>query len=866
MNNTLRFFSLVSLFGLFAANPAFAQVSTGHKFFKLGQYEEAFAAYNQDRDHDTKAAEALYGLSTVYNQEAYSGYNPDSSWYCLSKAQIKKRKLPFSKQKKLRKQGYDEAFVSKMKSELREKAVRKAVAEGNIAALDQVLVVYKPLNNKQRQTIMTARNVMALGEIETGYGFDSLVTFLKQYQSSILEYTPELAPRIGQAAWRLYFSQKDSTDTYDILSLLRQFPGLASRADLPLSNALIKQPYIIETEAQLQESQLNEMPQTMRSIYFYYWLSGEREDLEDFKTRYPGFSQSFGVVKEVELADRAPGGIFTYSEADRERFEAFIREAAPRQSAIKTLHQMIEPDVKAKNWQAAIAKVERLSDAFPEDDPRITGLLRMLKQPEEKGIVPQPLAGAVNSELGEYSPVISANGQYLYFCRNEREVDNGSSGNENIYYARNEGGQWVDVKPAGPWKDPRIHEAPLDISADGSTLILFKSGTLMYSEKQKLGWSKEELFFEKETTPEWRGAASVAATREAVVFEARRKNCFGLKKDNNIDIFVSLKEANGAWGAPINLGSVINTPFNDRSPFLHPDMRTLYYSSEGHGSMGGMDVYKTTRIGDGWLEWSAPENLGKAINTSGDDWGYRISTDGAMAYFAADAQNGKEDIFSVSLPEAARPQAVGTISGKLTGLDGKPIVAKIEVRDLETNEKIDEIAPDPETGEYYIVVPLGKIYGYVVNGASYFPVSGSIDLRKVNNAQNVIENIEAPSIPEMAEESVAVPLKNIFFDHDKSSLKPESSTQLAQLVAFLKSNSYKIELAGHTDNTGAAQYNLELSKNRASAVRQYLVQQGCDGSRIEALGMGMSKPVASNDTESGRAQNRRVEIRITKVK
>ncbi|NUO00449.1 MAG: OmpA family protein [Saprospiraceae bacterium] len=865
MNYTPNFLYLLAFVWLFSGSAAHAQVSAGHRFFAQAKYEEAYSAYAKDKDNEKKGAESLYGLANVFNQEAFSGYNPDSSWFYLNKAQIKKRKLSSSAQNSLRKKGYDEAYVSKLKGELREKAVRQAIARGSTQALDQVMETYKPLNNKQKQTIVTARNVLALSQIESDYGYDSLVTFLKKYQSSILEYTPEMAPRIQQSAWRLYFMKYDSTHTRDVLLLLRDFPSLAAQADLPLSKALAQRPYIVETEMQLKETQLREMPQTMRTIYFYYWLSGEEPDLTNFQNRYPAFAQSVGIDKELELAARIPKQGFPFSEVDREQYETFIRDAAPRHSAVRILHQMIEPDVKAKRWQAAIRQVESLRSFFPEDDIRITGLLRTLKAPSVAGILPEPLKGTANTELGEYAPVISANGQYLYFCRNEND-SGGNSGNENIYVASNKDGQWVDARPAGNWKDPYVHEAPLDISADGTMLLLFKSGTLMYSFKEQLGWSKEQLFFEKGNTPEWRGAASVAATREAVVFEARRKDCFGIRKDGNIDIFVALKEADGSWSEPINLGAAINTPFNDRSPFLHPDMRTLYFSSEGHGSIGDMDVYKTTRVGDGWLEWTPPVNLGKEINTSGDDWGYRISTDGVMAYFAADAKNGKEDIFSVILPDAARPEAVGTISGKLMGLDGKPIAAKIEIRDLATNEKIDVISPDPQTGEYYIVVPLGKIYGYVVSGESYFPVSGSVDLRRITSAQNKVENIIAPSVAEMEKESVAVPLKNLFFDHDEATLKAESNAQLAQLVAFMKSTPYRIEIAGHTDNTGSATYNLELSRNRANAVRQYLIQQGCEANRIEAFGLGMANPVASNDTESGRAQNRRVEIRIAKAK
>jgi len=857
MNYTLKSLTLLTA-ALLWCNGSFAQVAAGHKLQKQGQYEAAFAAYNKDLGAPDQEAEALYGLATVFNQEGFSGYNPDSAWHCLSKAQIKKRKLSSSKQQKLRKKGFDETFVRTMKTELREKAVRFAVAKSDPVVLDQVMETYKPLSNKQRQTILTARNVLALGQIENEYGYDSLLNFLSKYNESIQQYTPELVPRISQSAWRLYFIKHDSTNVRDILGLLREFPVLSVRADVPLSKALLATPFVLETEAALNEVKLNAMPQTARIIYFHYWLAGEEEDLKSFESRYVSYARAFGVEKEIELAKKMPSASFVYNEGLRPEYEAFIKEAAPRQSAIKALQHIIEPDVNSRKWQAAIEKVESVRSAFPEDDKRILKMLEVLRQ-KEQGIKSKTIEGEVNSPAGEYVPVISANGQYLYFCRQEKD-------GENIYFARNEGGKWVDAKPAGKWNTPYVNEAPLDLSADGSTLILFKEGKVMYSQKERFGWSEEELFFQKDRISEWQGAVSVAANREAAIFEARRKDRFGIKKDANIDLFLSLQQPDGSWGPGINLGAVINTPFNDRSPFLHPDMRTLYFSSEGHGSLGGMDVYKTTRIGDGWLEWSEPVNLGKEINTPGDDWGYKITTDGSTAYFAADVKNGKEDIFSVQLPEAARPKAVGTISGKLLGLDGKPLAAQLEIRDLESNEKIGTVTPDPQTGEYYIVVPLGKMYGYVVSGETYFPVSGSVDLRKASNAQAVIEDITVPSVSEMAKESVTVPLKNLFFDHDQYTLKPESSAQLEQLVAFMKSTSYYIEIVGHTDNNGAPEYNLELSQNRANAVREYLVQQGCDGKRIEATGFGISKPLASNTTEAGRAQNRRVEIRIAKAR
>ena len=291
-------------------------------------------------------------------------------------------------------------------------------------------------------------------------------------------------------------------------------------------------------------------------------------------------------------------------------------------------------------------------------------------------------------------------------------------------------------------------------------------------------------------------------------------------------------------------------------------MRTMYFSSSGHGGIGNLDVYMTTRIGDGWDKWTTPVNLGKEINSYAHDWGYRISTDGATAYFSIGTYNNREDIYQVEVPERFRPDPVSTISGLVTGLDGQPINATLIIEDLTTDEKIKEVQPDPETGRYIITLPAGRLYSYTIAGKNLYPISNNIDLRTNEQGIAIQEQIKVPTLGQIQNGGLVLPLKNLFFDTDKYEIKSISHKELNRLTNLIKKYKLIVEIAGHTDNVGTPEYNRALSQSRADAARTYLIEQGISPEQIIATGYGMEQPVATNETEAGRAQNRRVEIRF----
>ncbi|MFN3306921.1 MAG: OmpA family protein, partial [Candidatus Kapaibacteriota bacterium] len=324
-------------------------------------------------------------------------------------------------------------------------------------------------------------------------------------------------------------------------------------------------------------------------------------------------------------------------------------------------------------------------------------------------------------------------------------------------------------------------------------------------------------------------------------------------------------KTDSGWSTPINLGTTINTPYAERSPYLHPDGKTLYFSSDGHPGLGRLDVFKSVRVReDSWTEWSEPINLGKEINTILDDWGYKISLRGDSAFFASHWRTdgyGGWDLYTVALPKFAKPQKFATVRGKIIDHTGKFLSAKINIEDLTTGKNVGSYTSSTEDGSFLLVLPLGRNYGYYAEKSGYFPLSNNLDLTYFERDTNIFLDLIMYPIDFLVERQKKVRLNNIFFDFDKYELKPESFPELNRVVKILNENpDFRIHIEGHTDSIGTNEYNLQLSRKRAEAVRNYLVAKGIATYRIAIFGFGSTIPIATNETEEGRALNRRVEI------
>ncbi len=826
----------------------------GEKLLQEGKYEAARTAFEASLEQEEAPVTVLVGLARLYSDEAYSAYNPDTAFVYLREAQGHIRSLSKGQQRRLEKEGLDNALLRQLKAEIREKGLNYALAKGHSHSLLHYMEHYQRLSYELEKEAMRAFLLSRLQEVKQAGKYQPLKDFALAYEGEIKEYQPEMQPEIQRALFQAFFGARDSSNLMDLYAFLADFPDAAAYIDGPLSQALQEKPLITQAENYIRQANHRQMPQTIRLIYYYHYITGEWGDLLGFQNRYPFYADSFNIQAALTIARSAPDLKLGFTDGRLAAYQRYIELAAPTHKAFRALQQLIARDLGQKNWEAAIATLEQYAPLFKDGPEKVEPLIEVLRRPEE-GITASSVGDAVNSTDGEYTPVLSADGQRLFFCRY-------TDGSEDIYFSEWKENAWEEARAITELNTSGSHEAPLAISADGTTLLMYDGGVVKYTDKLQEGWSPPRSFFSEEHTPEWQGSTTFASNREAVIFAARNLDVIGARNADNIDLFVSLRQPDGSWGAPVNLGKTINTPFEDRSPFLHPDMRTLYFSSAGHSGLGNLDVYVTRRIGDGWAEWPEPVNLGKEANLPGRDWGYKISTDGSTAYFSANAPGKREEIYQMPVPEAYRPEPVTAISGTLSGLDGHPLSAEIVLEDLSTGEPAGTVKPDPETGAFFITLPAGKLYSYTVRGEGLYPQSNNIDLREGSTGATIREDIAVPTVAEIRQGDITLPLKNLFFETGKHAIRPESFPELNRLAELIKTYSLSVEIAGHTDNVGSAEYNRRLSQNRAQAARNYLIGQEVAPEAISAAGYGFQQPVADNESEEGRALNRRVEIRF----
>jgi len=499
----------------------------------------------------------------------------------------------------------------------------------------------------------------------------------------------------------------------------------------------------------------------------------------------------------------------------------------------------------------------------------------------------------INSKFIDHGPVISADESILVFT-SRREGGTGQALDEqgllfeDIYISYNKNGQWTPPQNIGKPINTDGHDASIAISPDGSQIFIYRDsdngkGDIFVSTFQDGKWSKPQDLGKNINTKADEKSISMTADGSTIYFTSDRDGGLG-----GLDIYMSKKDKKGKWGVPVNLGKPINTEYDDDAPFIHPDGRTLYFSSKGHAGMGWYDIYKSTLLPDG--TWSEPENLGYPINTADDDIYFVLSADNKHGYYASEREGGEgeTDIYRISMPE---PEKLAEVSGKsisdkkepgkkklvsiakieafnpITILKGTvtdaltkdPLESKLLIIDNEKNEVIHEVTTNSLTGGYLVILPSGKNYGIAVEKKDYLFHSENFDIPESTNYQEIVKDVE---LKKMAVGTKIV-LRNIFFDFDKATLRPASTAELERLYELLvKFPSLKIEISGHTDNKGSADYNKNLSEKRAKAVVDYLINKGINASRLVYAGYGFDRPIESNDTEEGRQLNRRTEFEV----
>lgn len=470
----------------------------------------------------------------------------------------------------------------------------------------------------------------------------------------------------------------------------------------------------------------------------------------------------------------------------------------------------------------------------------------------------------INTADDESMPSLTADGKYLCFTKH---FGKGIYQDEDIYWSLNTASGFAPaIGVSSMINTEQYIEGAQNISASGKYLFFTSAdrrdglGSADIYMARKVGdvWERANNLGSPVNTPGYETQPFITADGKALYFSSTRSDGEG-----GTDIYVSYLNADGTWGKPQNLGKTINTMFDEMRPFLHADGKTLYFSSRGHAGMGNFDLYMSTLQADG--SWGLPVNLGYPINTAGDELGIYITPDGSTGYFASERDGGfgQMDIYRFEMPVGVRPGYTTYIKGNVFDSESRePIQANVQVYDLETGKLYASMSADKVNGNFLSTLPTGKKYGIQVMKDGYLFYSQHISLENVTQGTPFEVNIGLKKI-KVGEKIV---LNNVFFDTEKYDLKNESVAELETVLKLLQKNpTLKIEIGGHTDNTGTESKNRELSEKRAQSVYNYLAEKGIESTRMTFKGFASSKPVADNSTEEGKAKNRRTELVVTGI-
>ena len=555
------------------------------------------------------------------------------------------------------------------------------------------------------------------------------------------------------------------------------------------------------------------------------------------------------------------------------------------------------------DWDFAIKEYQEYKETITQKDPNYEKTIKRITECKNaKQLTEKPvrvfidnIGNVVNTRFNEYGPVISADEDVMIFTSRREGTTGGrideviNEPMEDIYVSYMFNNNWTKPVNLGEPINSTDHDAVVAISPDGQRLIVYNGaknrGDLFISELEGEKWSKPEALPKPINSDAHEPSASISFDGNTIFFVSDRES----GSLGGHDIYMCTKDVKGKWGKAVNLGPTINTPYNEEAVFVMADGKTLYFSSEGHNSMGGYDIFKTT-FENGI--WTTPENIGWPINTPDNDVFFVLAANGRNAYYASASKDGLggQDIYKITIlgpekqpllstednllasltapvSEVKVEKAVAVKSPQVTLLKGiitdeqtkLPLEASIELIDNTKNEIIAVFASNKSSGKYLVSLPSGKNYGIAVKKDGYLFHSENFDLPATADYQEVNKDVALKKI----DIGKSIVLRNIFFDFDKSSIRPESANELDRLIKLLNDNyTLRIELGSHTDSKGSDDYNMKLSENRSKSVVDYLITKGIAANRLEAKGYGETKPIATNDTDAGRQENRRTEFKI----
>lgn len=516
-------------------------------------------------------------------------------------------------------------------------------------------------------------------------------------------------------------------------------------------------------------------------------------------------------------------------------------------------------------WQANYESCKKYAGEFlklEKDDRRKVELVKVWQLQADYSLthtttydyIITPLSDSVNVFPMQYFPTVTADGMQLIFTA---RYGGGRNDNEDLVVSsKQSNGSWGPPVSLSSNINSIQREGASTISADGRHIIFTVCGTsgcdLYESRKTGNNWSKPKNLGPNINSPRWDAQPSLSADGRELYFVSERAGGFG-----GYDIWYAQLTDKG-WSKAVNLGPEVNTPQDEISPYIHVNNRELYLVSNGLPGYGGYDIYKVEKSDSGW---SLPVNLGKPLNDHHDQYSFIVSALGTQGYYSREESKNRSRLYKIVIPEPwVTPYKGNVVTGIITNkVTQQPLRAQVELFNLSVKKSVSKIFSDSVTGQYLIVLPGGADYALYVDKVGFLFNSEHFNYTAGSSFEPIQKNVAL----EPVQANAAIVLNNIFFDVDKFDLRPESITELEKVADFLLKNAgLKVEISGHTDDTGSEPYNQKLSENRAKSVADFLFSRMIPKNLVQIKGYGSKKPILPNINDVNRQQNRRIEFKI----
>lgn len=613
-----------------------------------------------------------------------------------------------------------------------------------------------------------------------------------------------------------------------------------------------------------------------------FFAGNEQEKYRDYDTAIEYYGQALEIESEFGEALFRKGAChyvrqrYEQAEADMERARAILSDPNP------LLHFYLgECKFYREDFEGALASYKdfqnsRGTRSIPRtmlrdaDRHQASAEFAVKMSGQTIEFNPINLGENINTAFDEYLPYLTADEQTIFFTTRRPGCTGGYNAEyrgytEDFYFSVLKDGEWQPAENLGAPVNTEFNEGAASFSPDGQYVFFtackrrdgYGDCDIYVSRLNGKTWEKPKNLGPIINTPAWESQPSISNDGRTLYFTSSRNGGEGGQ-----DIWYSTKEGK-KWTEPKNIGKTLNTKGNEMSPFMHADGKTLYFASDGHLGYGALDLFMTKKTEDGWTE---PVNLGYPLNTSANEGNIFINSKGNIGYINSTREGGlgRGDMYSFELDPKIRPEFMTYVRGHVREKGtGKALRSKVTFINVESGDTLREVYSNKATGKFLLTLPLEQEYAAFVDRPGYLFASQHFSLKGLGVAEDADRYFDVDIDLDRLEVGVKVVMRSIFYETNKFDLLDKSKAELEHLLRFLQVNpKVKIEIGGHTDNVGSESDNQRLSENRAGEVKKFMVSRGISGDRIVAKGYGEKEPLADNGEEQGRAFNRRTEMRI----